>query len=68
MVNCLLLTRLEACAVLCGFDGCGRAADWKLTYQRYVYYICDRHLTAGEQAAHTQHHTQLKGVPDGRKT
>jgi len=67
VTNCLLLTRVEHCAEVCGFDGCVRPAAWKLTYQRHVYYVCDQHLNAGEQAARTQHGTQLKGGTDAGK-
>jgi hypothetical protein len=65
MVNCLLLERLESCAELCGIEGCELRADWKLTYQRSKYYVCDRHLNAAERSIQSQH-TQLKGGPDGR--
>jgi len=66
-VNCLLLTRVTGTAHTCGFGRCEAPADWKMVYQKHVFYVCDRHLESGERSAHAQHDTQLKGVPNGRR-
>ena len=65
-MNCLLLQRLEACAEECGFDRCKARADWKLVYRGRRYYVCDRHLNAGEKSVHEQLDTHLKGRTDGK--
>lgn len=75
-MNCLLLARVTGSEHTCGFEVvispkgltrlCSQLADWRLVYQKHVYYVCDRHLDAGEKSVHAQHDTQLKGAPDGK--